>query len=61
MPTNWGFTATYDSEGHLYAGGTVFDNGYPTTIGAFQKDYGGGEGTLGTDMGIPNSAPMVKP
>ncbi|MBK8678080.1 MAG: PKD domain-containing protein [Sphingobacteriales bacterium] len=57
---NWGFTATYDSEGHLYAGGTVFDDGYPTTIGAFQKDYGGGEGTLGTDMGITKFSPDGK-
>jgi len=32
---NWGFTATYDSDGFLYAGGIVFGGGYPTTIGAF--------------------------
>ncbi len=36
---NWGFTATYDDEGFLYAGGIVFGNGYPTTIGAFQTNY----------------------
>jgi len=39
---NWGYTATYDSEGNLYGGGTVFDNGYPTTIGAYQINYSGG-------------------
>ena len=40
---NFGFTATYDSTGHLYAGGIV-DNSqgiYPVTTGAFQTTYGG--------------------
>lgn len=36
---NWGYTATYDREGNLYAGGNVFNNGYPTTIGAYQTSY----------------------
>jgi len=39
---NWGYTATYDSHGNLYAGGNVFAMGYPTTIGAYQVSYGGG-------------------
>lgn len=40
---NFGFTATYDSTGHLYAGGIVdTDMGaYPVTSGAFQTVYGG--------------------
>ena len=38
---NWGFTATYDSKGFLYAGGIAFGSGYPTTIGAFQTSYNG--------------------
>jgi len=38
---NWGYTATYDSKGFLYAGGSVFDIGYPITTGAFQPNYGG--------------------
>lgn len=41
---NFGFTATYDSKGNLYAGGIT--NGaqgkYPVTAGAVQTDYGGG-------------------
>jgi gliding motility-associated-like protein len=45
---NWGFTATYDNEGNLYAGGIVSSNGYPTTIGAFQLTFSGG--TAGTQM-----------
>ncbi len=45
---NFGYTATYDDEGFLYAGGTVFDIGYITTPGAYQK-------TFNSDVsGIPN-------
>ena len=36
---NWGFTATYDDEGFLYAGGIVWGAGYPITTGAFQTSY----------------------
>lgn len=39
---NWGFTATYDPQGNLYAGGIVSGTGYPTTLGAFQTTFGGG-------------------
>ncbi|MBL0913718.1 MAG: gliding motility-associated C-terminal domain-containing protein [Bacteroidia bacterium] len=39
---NFGFTATYDSKGYLYSGGNVFALGYPTTPGAYQVNYGGG-------------------
>jgi len=39
---NWGYTATYDQNGNLYAGGSVFSIGYPTTIGAYQVNFGGG-------------------
>lgn len=50
---NFGFTATYDSAGSLYAGGIAtapdYDfnrNGYyPTTPGAFSRTYGGGSST----------------
>ncbi|HBG70424.1 MAG: hypothetical protein A2W93_09215 [Bacteroidetes bacterium GWF2_43_63] len=38
---NWGYTATYDQLGYVYAGGIVFGQGYPTTIGAYQTTYGG--------------------
>jgi gliding motility-associated-like protein len=52
---NWGFTATYDKAGHLYAGGIVFGNSIPFTNGSFQNRFQGG--TVGTpgngyDMGI---------
>ncbi len=52
---NFGYTATFDSEGFLYSGSTVFGaNGtYPTTTGAFQTNFKGGSGGFGgTDMGI---------
>lgn len=39
---NWGFTATYDGSGNLYAGGIVFATGYPVTTGAFQTTFAGG-------------------
>ncbi len=39
---NFGFTATYDSLGNLYAGGIVFGFGYPVTTGAYQTAFGGG-------------------
>lgn len=40
---NWGYTATYDDEGNGYAGGITFFGGYPTTLGAYQTNYGGGD------------------
>jgi gliding motility-associated-like protein len=48
---NFGFAATYDSRGCLYAGGiasapTTYPNGkYPTTAGAFQVKFAGGSKT----------------
>lgn len=55
---NFGFTATYDESGNLYAGGIARSNGYPTTTGAIQTTYAGGviqgQFTLGfnADMSI---------
>jgi gliding motility-associated-like protein len=61
---NFGFTATYDSKGHLYAGGIVDGNDgeYPWTLGAFQTTYGGSTGgqppiNLPCDMSISKYAP----
>lgn len=39
---NWGFTATYDAAGNLYAGGIVNGMGYPLVTGAIQPTFGGG-------------------
>jgi gliding motility-associated-like protein len=38
---NWGFTATYDSQGNAYGGGIAFSAGYPTSAGAYQTTFGG--------------------
>lgn len=58
---NFGYTATFDSEGHLFSGSTIFGaNGtYPTTLGAFQNTFKGGVGgggVAGTDIGISKFA-----
>lgn len=51
---NWGFTATYDHQGNLYAGGIVRGAGYPLSVGALQATYGGGSsnGNFGIDCDI---------
>ncbi|MDP2176738.1 MAG: gliding motility-associated C-terminal domain-containing protein [Bacteroidota bacterium] len=55
---NFGYTATFDSMGNAYAGGTVFDFGFPTTTGSFQVDFQGGNeelrsiGYVARDCGI---------
>ena len=38
---NFGMTATYDAGGNLYSGGTCFDIGFPTTVGAYDVSYNG--------------------
>lgn len=55
LSDNWGYTATYDGAGNLYAGGIVFGNSYPVTPGAFQTTWAGGGNTGengGFDIGI---------
>ena len=51
---NFGYTATYDSEGNLFSGSSAFGQGYPTTVGAYQVTWAGGDGggLPGTDMAI---------
>jgi len=39
--TTFGFSATYDHQGSLYAGGECFNIGWPVTTGAYQATYGG--------------------
>lgn len=45
---NFGCTATNDLLGNMFVGGTVFSAGYPTSTGAFQIAFTGGN----IDMGI---------
>lgn len=51
---NWGKTATPGPNGELFGGGTVFEPGYPTTIGAFQTSFNSTNTnfTRFVDMGI---------
>ena len=39
---NWGYTATYDAGGNLYAGGVAFATGYPVTPGVYDLTFNGG-------------------
>ncbi|HRH71314.1 MAG TPA: gliding motility-associated C-terminal domain-containing protein [Flavobacteriales bacterium] len=45
---NFGYSATYDENGFLYGGSSSFGNGYPTTVGAYQTFWAGGDGQSGT-------------
>lgn len=38
---NWAHTATYDADGNLYSGGSVFGANFPLSTGAFQVNFGG--------------------
>ncbi|WP_315820830.1 SBBP repeat-containing protein [Paraflavitalea speifideaquila] len=55
-PANqYGYTATPGPDGSLFSGGIVFGNGFPTTPGAYQTGYVGGDNVNslgGIDMGI---------
>ncbi len=51
----YGYTATPGPDGSLYSGGIVFGQGFPTTPGAYQSGFGGGDNISelgGIDMGI---------
>lgn len=49
---NWGYSASFDSDGNLYGAGIVFGNGYPTTTGAFEEDFQGGADFFPCDIAI---------
>ncbi len=55
---NWGYTSTFDNAGNLYGGGVSFGVGYPTTTGAYQVNFAGGNGNYlaGTDITISKFA-----
>jgi len=63
---NFGCTGTYDDFGNAYAGGTVFDFGFPTSMGSYQPRFGGGDPESRTgyggsrDMGILKFSPDGK-
>ncbi|MBP7849371.1 MAG: gliding motility-associated C-terminal domain-containing protein [Lentimicrobiaceae bacterium] len=45
---NWGYSATYDEDGFLYAAGVAFGTGYPVVTGSYQVNFAGG----GCDIAI---------
>ena len=47
---NFGMTATFDPQGNLYSGGTVFNVGYPTTLGAYSTTFSSPLGNGNTDV-----------
>jgi gliding motility-associated-like protein len=49
---NFGMTATYDAFGDLYSGGTCFDIGFPTTLGAYDTSFNGTPTYGNTDVVI---------
>ena len=51
---NFGFTATYDESGNLYAGGNVFSGGSYPAVGAFRSSFIGGY----YDMAISKFNPL---
>lgn len=57
----YGYTATPGPDGSLYSGGIVFGQGFPTSPGAYQTGFGGGDQVNpdlgGIDMGIFKFSP----
>jgi hypothetical protein len=49
---NFGYTATPDADGFLYSGSSIFNNGYPVTVGAYQQSWAGGTGWFGLTTGV---------
>ena len=56
---NFGFTATYDNSGHLYAGGIAFGSGYPITTGAYNTTYNGGAIDVSLTKFTPDGTGLV--
>lgn len=54
---NWGYSATYDSEGNEYGAGIVFGVGYPTTVGAFETSYHPGAIYYSADVSVSKFSP----
>lgn len=51
--TNYGHSACYDNNGNIFTGARSFGPGYPTTVGAYQMNFGGG----GVDISISKLNP----
>ena len=49
---NWGYTATPDKDGNLYAGSGTVNAGYPITLGAYDVSFNGDSATTPADVTI---------
>lgn len=47
---NFGMTATFDLQGNLYSGGTIFDIGYPFVTGSYSNVFNGPPAYGNTDI-----------
>ncbi|MDQ3099783.1 MAG: gliding motility-associated C-terminal domain-containing protein [Bacteroidota bacterium] len=56
---NWGVTATYDGEGHLYGGGYTLAMGYPVTTGVIQPTWAGGFCDMSISKFSPDGSDLV--
>ncbi len=56
---NWGYTATYDSYGYIFGGGSVFGNGYPVTTGAYDTTFNGGVCDIAITKYDPSSSNLI--
>jgi gliding motility-associated-like protein len=56
---NFGFTATYDADGHLYGAGVVFQQGYPTSVGAIDITFNGGSVDVGVSKWSPDGSNLI--
>ncbi len=57
--SNYGHCATYDDEGNIYTGARSFGSGYPTTLGAFQMNYGGGYVDISLSKINPDGSELI--
>jgi gliding motility-associated-like protein len=57
--SNWGFTATPGPDGSFYAGGIVFGDQFPVSVGAFSTNFNGGVFDVGIMKFSPNGSTRV--
>lgn len=57
--SSFGYTATYDDDGHLYAGAIAFGAGYPTTAGVFDAGHNGGTIDIGITKFSPDGTQLI--
>lgn len=56
---NFGHSATYDFSGNIYVGAQSFGSGYPTIVGAFQTNFGGGVADIAVSKYNTNGSQLI--